>query len=42
MLLLAELGEELSPEDLLSRFSWDTFNREPAVLTPRVKEYFKL
>lgn len=38
----AELGEELSPEDLLSRFSWDTFNREPAVLTPRVKEYFKL
>ena len=38
----AEFGEELSPEDLLPRFSWSTFNREQAVLTPQVKEYFKL
>ena len=38
----ADFGEELNPEDLLSRFCWDNFNREPAILTPRVKEFFNL
>lgn len=38
----AEFGEELSPADLLTRFDWSTFNRKPAVLSPEVKEYFKL
>ena len=38
----AEFGEELMPEDLLARFDWASFIREQAVLTPQVKEYFKL
>ncbi len=38
----AEFGEELSPTDLLNRFDWGCFNRKPAVLTQRVKEFFKL
>lgn len=36
----ADFGEELTPEDLLSRFNWESFNKEAAILTPRVKEFF--
>ncbi len=38
----AAFGEELSPKALLKRFDLATLCREPAVLTPAVKEYLGL
>lgn len=38
----AAFGEVLSPTALLDRFDWGTLRREPAVLTPAVKEYLGL
>jgi glutamyl-tRNA synthetase len=38
----AEFGEKLTPQELLSKFSWSTLKPEKAILTQQIKSYLNI